>query len=239
MTSIPFAIVGFDLDGTLLDTHRDLAEAVNHALALGGFDPVPADHAKALIGGGAKAMLAKAIAEQGGLPDEEFRKLYKQMLAYYGAHSTVHTAPYPGAEGVLAELNERGVAMAVVTNKFEGFARDILGRLGLIDCFRTVIGGDTLGKGRAKPAADPLLEAQARCGGGEMIFVGDSSWDVASARAAGVPVVVAGYGFCDAPPHELGGDAVIASLSELVPLLERWERPRGCMTAAMMPPPLA
>lgn len=219
MTDFPFDIVGFDLDGTLLDTHRDLAEAVNHALALGGFELVPADHAKSLIGGGAKAMLAKAIDEQGGLPDEAFRKLYKQMLAYYGQHCAVWTAPFPHASEVLADLDGRGVRMAVVTNKFEGFARDILTQLGLIDCFKTVIGGDTLSKGRAKPAADPILLSRERCGGGRMVYVGDSSWDVIAARAADVPVVVAGYGFNDRPPHELGGDAVIDSLAGLIPLL--------------------
>lgn len=222
MADFPFQIVGFDLDGTLLDTHRDLAEAVNHALALGDFMPVPIDHAKDLIGGGAKVMLAKAIDEQGGLPEDEFRLLYKQMLAFYGQNCTVWTAPFPHASDVLAELHHRGVGMAVVTNKFESFARDILTRLGLIDCFEALIGGDTLGKGRAKPAADPVLEAQSRCGGGRMIYVGDSSYDVMAARAAGVPVVVAGYGFTDGPPHELGGDAVIDSLAELIPLLESW-----------------
>ena len=220
MGDIPFDIVGFDLDGTLLDTHRDLAEAVNHALALVGFDAVPVDHAKDLIGGGAKAMLAKAIEEQGGLPEERFRMLYKQMLAYYGSHSTVHTAPFPHGTDVLAELHNRGIKMAVITNKFESFAVTILRKLHLIDCFETVIGGDTLGKGRAKPEPDPLLEARERLGGGRMIYVGDSSYDVMAARAAGVPVVVAGYGFCDKPPHELGGDAVIDSLADLVPLLE-------------------
>lgn len=222
MRDFPFACVGFDLDGTLLDTHRDLAEAVNHALALGGFDPVPIDHAKSLIGGGAKRMLAKAIDEQGGVPADEFHRLYKQMLAYYGAHCAVWTGPFPYAAEVLAELDARGVSMAVVTNKFESFAREILARLGLIDCFRTVIGGDTLGPGRAKPHPDPILAARARCGGGRMAYVGDSSFDVQAARAAQVPVVVAGYGFNDQPPHELGGDAVIDSLAELVPLLERW-----------------
>ena len=222
MPNFPFDIVGFDLDGTLLDTHRDLAEAVNHALAMGGFDLVATDHAKSLIGGGAKAMLAKAIDEQGGLPEEDFRKLYKQMLAYYGRHCAVWTAPFPHASEVLADLHQRGVAMAVITNKFESFARDILTRLQLIDCFEVVIGGDTLGKGRSKPAPDPILEARARCGGRRMAYVGDSTWDVMAARAAGVPVVVAGYGFNDRPAQELGGDAVIDSLAELVPLLESW-----------------
>lgn len=222
MADFPFDIVGFDLDGTLLDTHRDLAEAVNNALALGGFELVPANHAKALIGGGAKAMLAKAIDEQGGLPAEEFHRLYKQMLAFYGKNSAVWTAPFPHASDVLAELHTRGIPMAVITNKFEGFARDILTQLHLIDCFKVVIGGDTLGKGRAKPAPDPILEARQRCGGGRMVYVGDSSWDVKAARAAQVPVVVAGYGFNDRPPHELGGDAVIDSLADLVSLLESW-----------------
>ena len=222
MTDFSFDIVGFDLDGTLLDTHRDLAEAVNHALSLGGFDLVPIDHAKNLIGGGAKLMLSKAIEEQGGLPPDEFKRLYKQMLAYYGQHSAVWTTPFPHGSEALADLHARGVTMAVVTNKFESFARDILTKQRLIDCFRTVIGGDTLGKGRAKPAADPILEARERCGGGRMIYIGDSSYDVMAARAAAVPVVVAGYGFCDKPANELGGDAVIDSLADLVPLLESW-----------------
>lgn len=222
MADFPFDIIGFDLDGTLLDTHRDLAEAVNHALALGGFDLVEMDHAKSLIGGGAKRMLAKAIDAQGGLPEEEFRRLYKQMLAYYGRNCAVWTAPFPYAGEVLADLHGRGIALAVITNKFESFARDILTQLGLIECFRAVMGGDTLGRDRAKPAPDLVLEARMRCGGGRMAYVGDSSYDVMAARAAGVPVVVAGYGFNDMPPHELGGDGVIDSLAELVPLLESW-----------------
>lgn len=227
MARFPFDIVGFDLDGTLLDTHRDLAAAINHALALGGFDPVPPDHARDLIGGGAKAMLGKAIDEQGGLRADEFHRLYKQMLAYYGQNCAVWTRPFPHAKAVLAELRGRGVAMAVITNKFETFARDILDRLHLLDCFTTVIGGDTLGKGRAKPAPDPILEARQGCAAGlprppRMAYVGDSSWDVMAARAAGVPVVVAAYGYNDRPARLLGGDAVIDSLAELVPLLEGW-----------------
>ncbi len=70
--------------------------------------PVPIDDAKHLIGGGAKAMFAKAIDEQGDLANEDFRKLYKQMLACYGKHCTVHTAPFPHSADVLAELHDRG-----------------------------------------------------------------------------------------------------------------------------------
>jgi len=219
MTDLPFAIIGFDLDGTLLETHRDLGAAVNHALDLGGFAPVPADHASDLIGGGAKIMLARAVDQQGGLPDDEFWRLYKQMLGYYAENNAVHSRPYPHAVETLDALAARGVKMAVVTNKFEGFARDILTTLGLADRFETIIGGDTMGKGKAKPAPDPIFEAQRRGGGGSLAFVGDSSYDVAAARAAGVPVIGARYGYCDKPRGELGADAEIESLAELVPAL--------------------
>lgn len=225
MANFPFDAVGFDLDGTLLDTFRDLGAAVNYALELGGLDPVPVDSSKDLIGGGAKIMLARAVEQQGGMPEEDFRKLYKQMLRYYSENNAVHSRPYPGALECLDALAARGVKMAVVTNKFEAFARDILTQLNLADRFETIIGGDSMGKGPdgkhlAKPAPDPVIEARTRCGGGNFVFVGDSSYDVAAARAANVPVVVAVYGYCDKPPLELGGDAVIESLSGLIPALE-------------------
>lgn len=220
MNDIPFEIVGFDLDGTLLDTHRDLGEAVNHALALGGFAPVPVSEVESLIGGGAKLMLRRAIDNQGGIGDEEFRPLYKALLGFYSDNNTVHTRPYPGAEEALNALASHGIKLAVVTNKFESFAAAILAQLGLADRFVTIIGGDTMGKGRAKPQPDPILEAISRCGGGRCAFVGDSTYDIASARAAKVPVIAAGYGYCDVPPHELGADAIIANFNELIPALQ-------------------
>ncbi|QZD94940.1 HAD hydrolase-like protein [Qipengyuania gelatinilytica] len=226
MTGFPFDIVAFDLDGTLLETHRDLGTAVNHALDIGGFDPVPIDSATDLIGGGAKIMLKQAIDMQGGLADDEFRKLYKEMLGYYSRNNAVHTRPYPHAVETLEALGGRGVRMAVVTNKFESFATDILQTLGLASRFEIIIGGDSLGKGpdgkhRAKPAPDPIWHAREACGGGTIAFVGDSSYDVKAARAAGVPVIAAAYGYCDAPAAELGADAAIDSLAALIPALER------------------
>jgi phosphoglycolate phosphatase len=225
MNSIPFSAIGFDLDGTLLDTFRDLGAAVNHALVLGGLQPVSVETSKDLIGGGAKIMLARAVEAQGGLPEEEFRRLYKVMLAHYEANNAVHTLPYPGVREGLADLAARGIRMAVVTNKFEGFARSVLTALDLIDAFAAVIGGDSLGKGDdgqflAKPHPAPVLRARTVTGGGSFVFLGDSSYDVRAARAAGVPVIAAAYGYCDRPPHDLGADAVIDSFAGLIPALE-------------------
>lgn len=212
MTEFPFSAVGFDLDGTLLDTFRDLGAAVNHALALGGFDPVPVGSSKDLIGGGAKIMLAQAVEKQGGMPEDEFRQLYKSMLAYYAENNAVHTEPYPHAREVVEDLASRGVRMAVVTNKFEEFARAILTQLEFIEPFETVIGGNSMGKGEdgkflAKPHPAPVIEARERCGGGSFAFIGDSTYDVKAARGAGLPVIAAAYGYCDLPPMSLGQTA--------------------------------
>ncbi|MGY6552187.1 MAG: HAD hydrolase-like protein [Erythrobacter sp.] len=228
MTDFPFDAIGFDLDGTLLDTFRDLGAAVNHALVLGGFEPAPLESSKDLIGGGAKIMLARAVDAQGGLPDDEFKRLYKAMLEYYADHNAVHTVPYPGVRDGLHDLAARGVTMAVVTNKFEGFARSVLAQLDLIDPFVTVIGGDSMGRGEdgqylAKPHPAPVTEAMARCGvtdPARFVFVGDSTYDVRAARGAGVAVVGAAYGYCDRAPGELGADAVIDSFDALIPVLE-------------------
>jgi phosphoglycolate phosphatase len=224
MHDTPFDAIGFDLDGTLLDTFRDLGAAVNHALVLGGFDAVSVESSKDLIGGGAKIMLARALEAQGGLPDDEFKRLYKAMLAFYEENNAVHTVPYPHVRDVLAELASRGVRMAVVTNKFEAFARNVLTQLDMIDAFETVIGGDSMGRGEdgqflAKPHPAPVLKAREMLGGGSFVFLGDSTYDVRSAKAAGVPVIAAAYGYCDKPPHELGADAVIDSFGALIPAL--------------------
>ncbi|MEL6530530.1 MAG: HAD hydrolase-like protein, partial [Pseudomonadota bacterium] len=106
MADFPFDAVGFDLDGTLLDTFQDLGAAVNHALSLGGYAAVPVASSKDLIGGGAKIMLADAVQAQGGiaggLEGDDFRALYKAMLRYYADHNAVHSAPYPDAREVVA-----------------------------------------------------------------------------------------------------------------------------------------
>jgi phosphoglycolate phosphatase len=224
MTNIPFDAIGFDLDGTLLDTFRDLGAAVNHALVLGGFHEVSVESSKDLIGGGAKIMLARAVEAQGGLPEDEFKRLYKAMLSFYEANNAVHTEPYPGVREALAELAGRGIRMAVVTNKFEAFARNVLTALDLIGAFETVIGGDSMGKGEdgqflAKPHPAPVLAAREATGAGRFVFIGDSTYDVRAAKAAGVPVIAAAYGYCDRPPHELGADAVIDSFEALIPAL--------------------
>jgi phosphoglycolate phosphatase len=194
---------------------------VNHALALADRAPVPLAEVRSLIGGGAKLMLARAMALGGGIAEAEFKPLYKQLLGFYEANIAVHTRLFPGGEAMLDALAARGVRLAVVTNKFESLAVKLLGELGLATRFATIIGGDTLGPGRAKPAPDLLHEMRNRLGGGRAAFVGDTTYDIQAARAAGLPSVAVGFGFNDLPVEELGANAVIGHFDELVGALER------------------
>ena len=221
MPEFPFDMVGFDLDGTLLDTHGDLGVALNHALALAGRDPVPLAEVRGLVGGGSGKMLGNALERTGGkVSEQEFARLQEALIAHYSQHIAAHTRLFPGGEAMLEGLRERGVGLAVVTNKLEHLARKLLEELGLAERFFAIIGGDTLGKGRAKPAPDLLLEMQRRGGGGRAAFVGDTTYDTGAARAAGMPCIAVSFGFCDASPDALGADAVIDHYDDLIPTLE-------------------
>jgi phosphoglycolate phosphatase len=221
MKKFPFDIIGFDLDGTLLDTSEDLTAAVNHALGLAGRAPLTRDQVKPMIGGGAKMMLEHGLNATGGIPADEFKPLYRALLRYYEDHISLHTRLFPGGEAVLDAFDAMGVKYAVVTNKFESLATKVLAELGLLDRMVTVIGGDTLGPGRAKPEADPIHEMIARCvaagaEGGRAAFIGDSIYDTMAAKAAGIPSVACSFGFLMHSVEEMNADAVIDHYDELI-----------------------
>jgi phosphoglycolate phosphatase len=221
MNDIRFAIVGLDLDGTLLDTSGDLTAAVNHALSSAGRPSLTVEQVKPMIGGGARHMLAQGMAATGGCDDAELDVLHRRLLDYYEAHISVLTRPYPHALAALDELAGAGVALALVTNKLERFALRVMADLGLTDRFACIIGGDTMGPGNAKPSRVPIDAMIARCGGGAAAFVGDSIFDVAAAHAAGIPAIACRFGFLMQPVEELGADAIIDGFDELVPALRR------------------
>ena len=219
MTHFSFAIVGFDLDGTLVDTSRDIAAAVNFALGEAGRPPLPVADVERMIGGGAKHLFAQAMEATGGCEPGEFRRLYKLLLAHYADHVADHSRPYPGAIDALDALRAMGVKTAIVTNKFETMAVKLLAALGIADRFDCVIGGDTLGPGKAKPDRAPIDAMTERCGGGRAAFVGDSRYDVEAAHNAGVPAIAVSFGFLHGPVEALDADAVIHSYGELIAAL--------------------
>lgn len=219
MTTIPFATVGFDLDGTLLDTSRDLGAALNHALAQIGRAPVPDAAVSGLIGGGSRLMLGRALELTGGADGIDQDALYPVLLDYYATNIAVHTALYPGGEAMLDALDGAGARLALVTNKPHAMAVKLLDALGLTQRFDWVIGGG--GGFPLKPAPDVLLAMAERLGGGAAAYVGDTTYDTRAASAAGMPCVAVSFGFNDLPPAQLGAAAVIDHFDELVPALIR------------------
>jgi phosphoglycolate phosphatase len=223
MTQFPFDIVGFDLDGTLIDTSEDLRIACNHALALGSIGPLSPAQIRGAIGGGARNMLMRGIEANGSGPvtDDLFEAMFDAFLVHYQANIAVHSRPFPGAIEALDSLDALGVKVAIVTNKAEPMADILFRTLGLRDRFTAFLGGDTLGRDKAKPAPDLIHEMIRRCGGGRAAFVGDSHFDIQAARNAGIPSVACAFGFLSGPIAQLGADAVIDHFDDLIGTLTR------------------
>lgn len=217
MPAFPFDTVAFDLDGTLVDSARDLAASLNHTLAVLGRPAVPVESVRDLIGHGAKALLRKGLATSGAAPEALVEQAYPVFIDFYAAHICDGTTPYPALDGALDALRAHGARLAICTNKPERLTQLLLDALGWQGRFDAVVGGDTLPVRKPDPA--PLHEAIARAGGGRAAFVGDSITDADTARAAGLPFVATSFGFSDRPVADLGADATIDSYEELVPAL--------------------
>lgn len=208
----------FDLDGTLADTAPDMALTVNTMLARRGKERVPVAKVRAHVSQGARGMIVAAFGIGTDHPD--YPAMREEFLEIYAGNLCIDTALFPGMAELLDDLEARAIGWGVVTNKFERFARPLIEALGLGTRAAVVIGGDTCA--RAKPFPDSLLHAAATMGvdPARTLYVGDDERDVRAARAAGMPVVVAGYGYLgDGPPPSLwGADAVVDSC----PALHDW-----------------
>lgn len=221
----PFEIVGFDLDGTLLDSSHELAASLNHALASIGRPAIATERVKALVGMGTRHMLTLGLEQSGGADPETVRQLHPVLVEHYRTNLGSNCPAFPGLDAALDQLAAAGTKLAVVTNKYESLAIELLTNVGLADRFVTIIGGDTMdrilgSKGNSKPKPDPIYEMIARCGGGRAVFVGDSIHDVHAAQAAGIASVAVSFGFLDQPAEKLGADAVIGHYDELIATLQ-------------------
>lgn len=186
------ALVIFDLDGTLIDSRRDLAESTNEMLASYGAPPRPIDDVAAMVGEGAKVLVERALAAAGvaaGVSEalDRFRAIYDRRLFE-------HTRPYPGIVEVVRAAGA-GAALAVLSNKPEAPSRRLLDGFDLSRWFRWVVGGDGPFPRKPDPAAVAFLRTEAGAPAGRTLLVGDSTIDVETARRAGVRLCVARYGF--------------------------------------------
>lgn len=209
-------VIVFDLDGTLIDTAPDLIATLNFVLTKEGLPPVPYDQARTLIGGGAKAMLARGLAaEKRDSSPAQLDKLFVDFINYYSEHIADRSRPFPGLEQTLDRLIDDGFKLAVCTNKLEGLSRKLLEALRLTQRFAFICGQDTFGA--PKPNPDTLRKTVAATSGSmsDAFMIGDSETDVLTARAAGVPVIGVDFGYTPRPIAEFRPDRVIGHFNEL------------------------
>jgi phosphoglycolate phosphatase len=215
--------VVFDLDGTLADTSGDLIAAANACFRdMGAGDMLCAtrDTGAALRGG--RAMLRLGMERLGRGDDAaEIDRQYPLLLAAYAGAIDRHTRLYPGAMAAVEVLRGAGYRVAICTNKPEALARLLLGRLGVLGRFHALTGADTLPV--RKPDPEHLRETVRRAGGDPLraLLVGDSDTDRATARAAGVPSVLVGFGPSGADMAALAPEAIIGHFDELPGVVTR------------------
>lgn len=216
----------FDLDGTLVETAPDLVHATNHALSLCGLEPVAAEEIRPFISFGARAMIKKGLEVHGHrVSDALFETLFSSFLSYYADNIAVGSHVFPGLEECLERLSRRGARLAVCTNKREALSRKLLDALDLSKRFAALAGRDTFPV--YKPHPDHLRGAVRLAGGDPQraVMIGDSDVDVATAKAAGIPIIAVTFGYTDVPVHDLAPDAIIDHYRDLDAAVDR-VRPR-------------
>jgi phosphoglycolate phosphatase len=206
----------FDLDGTLADTAGDLVATLNVILARQGLAQVPMPESRALVGGGARALIERGLAAHGIKASEgDLDTLLAEFMAHYEAHIADETVLFPGVAKALDRFEAAGFSFAVCTNKVEHAAILLLRELGVASRFRAICGRNTFAVN--KPDGEALLQTIARAGGdrGRAVMVGDSKTDVDTARNARVPIVAVTFGYTREPIQTYEPDRVIGHYDEL------------------------
>lgn len=219
----PAAII-FDLDGTLVDSAPDIAASVNEVLGGKGLPPLELEAIKHMMGGGIRVLVQQALAAH-GVATDGVDQLMEDMLNVYSTRATLLTQPFDGAREVLAEFHAAGIKMAVCTNKHQDVSDLIVRELGLERYFAAVVGFGPHVERKPSPAMLNRALGVMGVAGGNAVMVGDSGADSGAARAAGMPVVLAEFGY--APPgsiKELAPDGVFAHFTELPTVLASLRR---------------
>lgn len=220
---VKVAAVALDLDGTLLHTAPDLAEAANRMLAELALPPVAQQSVMHYVGNGAASLVKRVLT--GSMDGEPEAALFEQAMAVFFRHYaqtlSLQTQPYDGVMEGLHSLQQMGLPLACVTNKPERFTLPLLEAMGMRDFFSLVVSGDSLP--RRKPDPLPLLHVCELFGiaPSALAMIGDSAADMQAANAAGCRVFYVPYGYnrgmqvSDFQRQHLSIDAVIANLADV------------------------
>jgi phosphoglycolate phosphatase len=202
----------FDLDGTLLDSKKDLADSVNATRAFMGLVPLPLEQVSSYVGNGAPVLVRRA------LPDADEAQLARGLehfLDYYREHMLDSTTLYPGVREALDELHEAHVPLAILTNKPVRFSIQLMEGMGLDLHFFRIYGGNSFAEKKPHPMGINMLVAESGASKDGTIMVGDSSVDVLTARNACVRSCGVSWGFQPESFAEARPDILVDDLREL------------------------
>jgi 2-phosphoglycolate phosphatase len=212
------AAVAFDLDGTLIDSCDDIADAANHALARAGFPLRSREEVRGLIGDGAASLLARAADIPIDAP--ALAPLLEVFLDHYTRHPVIHTRLLPGVSELLRALQP--LPLGLCTNKRRGAILAVLAELGIDSVFRAIVaGGDTQ---RYKPDAEPLLELARRLGvpARAIALIGDAPQDILCARAAGARTIGVAGPIASVDALVAARPDALVGISEVSAVLRSW-----------------
>src|ERR1035438_1254575 len=213
----PIRALIFDLDGTLIDSKRDLIHSVNAMLNELGRERLDQETISGYIGHGAPMLVSRALG--GHAQGEELRKGLQFFLAYYEEHKLDSTCGYPGVAETMVELTGKQVPMAVLTNKPVRISVRILEGLGLAKYFRVVYGGNSFETRKPDPFGANKILGEFGVAPGEAMIVGDSEVDVQTARNVGTTAVAVNYGFGVHDRGQYPADIYLDEIGDLLPLL--------------------
>lgn len=175
----------FDLDGTLIDSKRDLANSVNATRIHMGREPIDDEVVSSWVGNGAPVLIRRAMGPDA--PEGDVERALAYFLAYYRDHMLDNTVLYPGVREGLDKLSAAGVRMAVLTNKPVRFSQALIAGLGVGEHFFRVYGGNSFDQKKPHPIGIDTLRDEAGAPAERTLMIGDSAVDILTARNAGVP----------------------------------------------------
>jgi len=212
----PAALV-FDLDGTLIDSRRDITTAVNRMREELGLPAIPLEAVVTMVGEGARLLVERALGP--GFPPGQVDRALARYLGFYEEVCLEQTHPYPGIGEMLVQLGRR-YPLALLSNKGEALSRKILDGLGLTSFFREILGGDTLPTRKPDPAGLHVLAERLSLPVERLMLVGDTWIDAETAHNAGSAFALVEWGFPRPPKLDtVKADLKVARAEELVTAL--------------------